>query len=159
VLLHTRYVIAALGFFKPTKRSFYLQVDEPNSTTASFWHEINRNVLAYCQVLCDASASDAAQGLPSIIFAPSLATDTRENGHCCFLILLPLVSHLARPNVVITPGLATRAKPPPLLLLLQYLNHVLEQHDEANEDYKHALDMHQRGMALTAEEVTEVSTR
>jgi nuclear pore complex protein Nup205 len=123
---------------KMTPSAFAYQVDEPNSTTASFWHEINRNVLAYCQVLCDASASDAAQGLPSIIFAPSLATDTREN--------------------VITPGLATRAKPPPLLLLLQYLNHVLEQHDEANEDYKHALDMHQRGMALTAEEVTETLT-
>lgn len=55
-----------------------------------------------------------------------------------------------------TLGLSTKTKNPPLSLILHYLNHTLEQFDETKEEYKNALDKHQRGSALTTEEIFEV---
>jgi hypothetical protein len=53
-------------------------------------------------------------------------------------------------------GLTAKAKAPPLSLVLEYLKHVLQQYDEAQEDFQNALDKHQRGAALATEEILEV---
>lgn len=113
---------------------FSYQMEEPRRASVPLVHEINRNVIAYCRILCDAAAANGTQGLPSILFTPNLSANGRETAL----------------------GLTAKAKAPPLSLVLEYLKHVLQQYDEAQEDFQNALDKHQRSAALATEEILEI---